>query len=273
MTEISVSQAIEIRKNILIEFDNFCKKNQIQYSLGYGTLLGAVRHKDIIPWDDDIDIIVSRSEFERMEQIRLSGECEGRYRFLTHRTNPEVKTKIGYFVDTDTVTCLAGEEQAYGLHIDIFPVDLLPESSFKRKKLLLQRKILHIILKAKGLHPQVHTGKKKWIRRILKTMALPFNEDRAIERLNKISRNSTERNPNSQGAFVLVEMGDVNTVSPKIFTEYAEYEYGGRFYPGVKDSDVCLKAWYGDYMALPAPEQRVLYVNPNVKYYWKNPLV
>ena len=269
MKEISIPEAIQTRKVILSEFDKFCKENQIQYSLGYGTLLGAVRHKDIIPWDDDIDIIVSRSEFDRLEELSKNGKFDGRYVFITHRTNPEIKTKIGYFMDTTTVTCISGEEQPFGVHIDIFPIDILPENSFKRKVLVCRRNFLHYVIKANGLHPQVHTGMKKFVRQIIKFFGSMFNIDRCIDRLNRISRNSNYKNPDGKSGWILVERGTVGRIPANIFDEFGEYEYGGKFYVGVKDSDSCLKAWYGDYMTPPKPEHQVIYVNPNVKYYWK----
>lgn len=271
MKEISVQEAIQLRKIILGEFDNFCKLNNIQYSLGYGTLLGAIRHKDMIPWDDDIDVVVLRSEFDKLETLSQNGGFDGeRFTFVTHRTNPEIKTKIGYYMDTTTVTCISGEQQPFGVHIDIFPMDALPENVLTKALLLCRRKFLHCVIKANGLHPQVHTGMKKYIRQFIKFFGLMFNVDRCIDRLNRISKNSNYEKINEKDGWVLVETGAVGNIPMRVFDEYSEYEYADKKYMGINDSDVCLKAWYGDYMTPPKPEHQVLYVNPNVKYYWKN---
>ena len=59
---INNAQFKKIALEILIDFDNLCRKNNIKYSLAYGTLIGAIRHKGYIPWDDDIDVIMLREE-------------------------------------------------------------------------------------------------------------------------------------------------------------------------------------------------------------------
>ena len=64
MNKLTLKELQEIELNILIAFDKVCRDNEIKYSLGYGTLIGAVRHKGFIPWDDDIDVIMVRKELK-----------------------------------------------------------------------------------------------------------------------------------------------------------------------------------------------------------------
>ena len=74
MKPIDINQMKEIELNILKYVDGICKENNIKYSLAGGTLLGAIRHQGFIPWDDDIDIILVRSEYERLIDILKRGK-------------------------------------------------------------------------------------------------------------------------------------------------------------------------------------------------------
>ena len=65
MKAISQEEIRSIQIAILNSVDAFCRKNNLKYSLAYGTLIGAVRHKGFIPWDDDIDIIMPRPDYDR----------------------------------------------------------------------------------------------------------------------------------------------------------------------------------------------------------------
>ena len=137
LIELTQEQCIEIRKTLLYEFHKYCETHGVRYSLGYGTLLGAVRHGGMIPWDDDIDVIVPRSDFERLNKLNTKNNCLERYQFVSHRNHPEIKTKIAYFIDFNTITETAFKFNEYhGVHIDIYPVDVVPNGCSRKSFLL-----------------------------------------------------------------------------------------------------------------------------------------
>lgn len=104
--------------DVLIAFDEMCKKQNIKYFLFSGTLLGAIRHKGFIPWDDDIDLIVPRNDYNRL--LKNLNVSIGKYHMEQKESDPTF-ISFGEGLDEDS------------LSIDIFPLDALHGSYLKRK--------------------------------------------------------------------------------------------------------------------------------------------
>ena len=119
-----------IQFQMLIEFDRVCRKNNIHYSIDGGTLLGAVRHKGFIPWDDDIDIAMLREDYEKLKTVVNEFDPEICF-FQDHETDPAYRWGYGKLRRTGTVFIRAGQEHINcktGVFIDIFPLDDVPKS-------------------------------------------------------------------------------------------------------------------------------------------------
>lgn len=120
----------------IVYFDTFCRKNDLRFYLLGGCVIGALRHDGFIPWDDDIDIIMPRDDYERM--IRLWKEQEkDNTRFLMLRTDGEVFTGNSFATMIDTSATLVKENQKdidvpHGIVTDIFPMDGCPDNKLRR---------------------------------------------------------------------------------------------------------------------------------------------
>ena len=125
MKEMTLQDVQKVSFDILKDVHSFCELHQIRYSLAYGTLIGAVRHKGFIPWDDDVDIVIPRPDFERFCQEYKSSlgyelyTPEDSYNFLPY-------ARVCDNEHTIVKTNRPWSTEPTGIWIDIFPLDGLP---------------------------------------------------------------------------------------------------------------------------------------------------
>ena len=125
----------KVQVGILHELDRVCKKNGIRYYLAYGTLIGAIRHNGIIPWDDDIDVVVSRSDYEKLMELPAS-EWQEPFFLQSEKTSPNA-CKCFMKLKNSNTTLIEKENQHrdinHGISIDIYPLVNLADDPAKRK--------------------------------------------------------------------------------------------------------------------------------------------
>jgi len=129
LQEISLDHAKKIMLEILIEFDHICKNNNLTYWLDYGTLLGAIRHKGFIPWDDDIDVGMPRDDYEKFLKI-YKNELPFPLFLQTRESDPEYSQYYAKIRNTNTLyieDSEKGKDIKYnqGIFIDIFPLNYI----------------------------------------------------------------------------------------------------------------------------------------------------
>lgn len=133
MREIGITELKKVQMDILLSVHKFCQSYNISYSLACGTMLGAARHKGYIPWDDDIDIYILRKEYETFTK-NFPSILDNKYIFLCLENNSKWHFPFGKVCDTTTVLQESGNEGNYGVNIDIFPIDNVPEDKQKWEK-------------------------------------------------------------------------------------------------------------------------------------------
>ena len=133
MKEICLEELKKIELEILIYIDKVCKENGLRYSLCDGTLLGAVRHNGFIPWDDDIDIMMPRPDYDKFLDVLRHNE--NRFKILSSEQEDYYYT-FSKVVDSETML----DEYMYqpiadmGVYVDVFPLEGMPSNSAARKK-------------------------------------------------------------------------------------------------------------------------------------------
>lgn len=157
--------AVEL--DLLSEFDRVCKKNNIKYCADGGTLLGAVRHKGFIPWDNDIDVAMLRTEYEKLCSV-AEKEFKEPYFFQTNKTDPGTARGHAQLRNSQTTGMLTIEREMgckfnQGIFMDIFPFDAVPQDREELKKFydkicLKKKKIQSVLWNYQYFYPHIRKG-------------------------------------------------------------------------------------------------------------------
>ena len=247
---------------LLKKLDAFCKKNKIKYFISYGTLLGAVRHKGFIPWDDDIDVSMMRDDFDRFCELIQKDKT---LKFKSFQTDKDYKyyVPIVYDDSVDIVSRNGEKDRIIHPWVDIFPYDGTPNNKLKRKFYLINcyRRLVQINLSA--IDEIVKTKKKgrpfheRAIIAVGKTLKVGkiFNTKKQLYKLDKKFRKYKIENSDYIQCFMA---GDKmkECIEKKYFEPFKDYTFEGHRFPGVNDYDGYLTHFYGDYMTPPPVEDR-----------------
>lgn len=253
MKRIGGSDLKKIQIEILDTVAQFCDANGIRYWLDSGTLLGAIRHKGYIPWDDDIDLGMLREDYDRF--ISCFNESNDRYRVVCIENHPDFYCSFAKVCDTTTVLYEPDENgHKLSVNIDIFVYDNAPDDDRLVKKMYDRRDRLRTISEYKT-DPINRKEKLKSIlqleRRTVCRICFPQNTVRLMaENSKKYADCKTERVGNFT-AYTRM------TCSKRVFDSFVDVEFEGKTYKAPVGYDEWLRSFYGDYMQLPPVEKRV----------------
>ena len=271
----------EMRKKISLEmlayFDRVCRENGVNYSITGGTLLGAVRHGGFIPWDDDVDVFMTRPEYEKIRGFLPDNE---RFILLDRRKIPDYDFVYGRLIDTKTIitespgTLNAGT----GVFLDICIVDGLPNNPLLRKLHIKHMWILTRFRLAarRGVsirEPSIQTYKKKHGRiggrlrligaRILRKFT---THNYWNSRMEMVMSKYPVENATYVGNFA-TQYGKKEQLEKKVFDSYIDMEFEGHQVMACGGYEKYLVSIYGDYTKLPIKNKRKGH-HPGILY-WK----
>lgn len=260
--ELTLQEIRDIQLDILTSIHKICEKHGIRYSLGGGTLLGAVRHQGYIPWDDDIDIMMPRPDYESF--LKIYSE-EGEY--ATQDCHHDDTYFFPFAKVYDQRTYLQELVMRSGVYVDVFPIDGLPD---KEKTEEYHQKLTHIVFKELYFSTKtykIREGNKflLYIKYLLKK-CFYFSREKALQHLEELAH-SYKFDESKYAGCICGRYGVKEHMPTEVFLSYIELPFEGRHYCAIKDYDSYLKAHYGDYMTLPPVEKRVS--NHTNKVFWK----
>lgn len=251
-----------LQLDMLAELDRICRNNEINYVILAGTMLGAVRHKGYIPWDDDADIAMLREDYEKFKKHASEMNPDICF-FQDHTTDPYYRWGYGKLRRTGTTFIRVGQEHIpckTGVCIDVFPLDDIPKSLMGQ---MVQD--FNCFCLRKITWSEVGRLSETGILKAWWTLLSKIPIDWVYDRLSHYTRKSRNNNDNFVRILMFTSLGKLYRKAPlklrygfpkRWILERAEYEFEGHMFYGTKDYDSFLSMIYGDYMQLPPENKR-----------------
>ena len=255
ITDLNEIKALEIE--ILRKFDEFCSEHDLKYCLTGGSLLGAVRHKGIIPWDDDIDVGMFRPDYDKL--LKLAVEMPEDCRLFSIENGDKSARLYGRICDKNYVSVDKYYEESLSNYfgIDVFPLEAVPSdekeyAKFSKKIRLLRRMFIFsnsALFKGNGFLKAY----------ILKPLPIIFCKLIGAKRILKAFRNLIEKIDYDKAEHIALLTGQYteNEQYPKEkYYKLIRLDFEGLKLPAMESYDEYLRRLYGDYMQLPDEAHR-----------------
>lgn len=262
---IEINELKKIQMDILDVVHSYCLQNEIHYALAGGSMIGAVRHGGFIPWDDDIDILIPRIDYDKF--CKSFNDKEKKYKLHCLDNDSKYSYPFAKIEDTRTVLEESVESSNMGITIDVFPVDNCFDSMDESIALVKKISKIKFLYKVKLIKP---TSNNSFVKKIglfvmklflfpfsLRTLALKYDEQ------CKTGKANAKFVANLSWGY------GINEIIPReVIEDYILISFEDRKYNAFKNYDLYLTSVYGDYMQLP-PKNKRHSPHTFTKVYWK----
>ena len=252
---LNLDEMRQIQLELLDRIDEFCTREGITYSLSGGTMLGSVRHKGFIPWDDDIDLMMPRPDYDRFIQT-----FNGVYPHTVaenYYTDPDFPLAFTKVCDTRTTLVQRHNRmKRFGVFVDIFSVEGTPTDEADVPAYIDEFFDLSTKLRKRAPLHRWTTSPLVWLKVVLRRHFYPKSSE-LIEKIDAL-RN---RVPYESAQFVGSIAGGTRRqfhFPAEMFRHFQRVPFEGRMVSCIEDTDSYLKQMYGDYMQLPPEKDRKL---------------
>lgn len=254
--ELSIIKKCEL--NILREIKRICDANNINFILGGGTLIGAVRHKGFIPWDDDIDIAMLRSDYEVF--IKAASDLPDYMVVLSHPAYEKYGEQMTKVMDIRAIfreRFAQNVDIPAGVFVDIFVFDNVPSNQISRMVHRFKNYTLRKMILLANDYNFTKYGWKKEAYKLLQKMIKPF----PVKSLQKAYDKNAQRYNRQKTDKVVSLSGSYGYKKETVPVSYLEdlvfVEFENDMYCAPREYDAFLRSVYGDYMKLPPKEKQV----------------
>lgn len=281
MERLNIKEIQGICLRILNHVDAFCRANKIQYFLDSGTLIGAARNKGFVPWDDDIDIVMPRSDYERFQKEFIDS---AEYKlFAPSRGNSLLPyVRVCEMARTYLVSKSKWTENVTGVGIDVFPLDGAPDSVEEFDKLSLN----YVQLRNRLWRLRASISPRSFANRhFLEATKVAIHTCRRFlfkgyfyrqieTTLNSILKlqEQFDYNDSSMCYYIGVNHGRKKYWRKEWFAESIEMEFCGKQYPVPQGYSERLSAEYGDWRTPPAKSDRINHAAIH-EVYWRENII
>ncbi len=265
ITDIKEMQNIEL--DILKFVDKVCKDNNINYFISDGTLIGAIRHKGFIPWDDDVDITMLRADYEKFLKI-MDETNNDTYKCLhTGDKNSKCSCPFAKVVNSKTMVIEDENNKTHsGIWLDIFPLDnVRDEKTFLKNRKKYARNYIMLRLSAvKKFIPRGISKIKNIMEFILYVPAKIMSNKYWAKKIQKIMIKDNLKDCDYVCRYCCASL---KNIYPKdMFNDYIDVEFEKEHFRTIKEYDAYLTRLYGDYMTPPPKDKQVS--GHSIKTYW-----
>lgn len=269
MKELTKDEFIEWKRiitDVLREFHEICHRNGLTYYAVGGTAIGAVRHKGIIPWDDDIDVAMPRPDYDRFMEICRNQDL-GNYELVSSENRDDYNLSFPKLCNKNTTLVERWDTPCViGLFIDIFPLDGASDDREEMQRMVEKYRKMKNKVEAISTHNtfgeyvSLLLTPKEWGRFVTKTIGFFFRKrykKMLLNRMDKLSRTYPfETSPNVinyAGAYGIRELFKKESLKGEVYS----VPFEDIVIDMMPDVETHLRGIYGDYMQLPPEDKRI----------------
>lgn len=254
MEKLEISEIKRHSLNVLKKIKEICEKENLKYFLTYGTLIGAIRHSGFIPWDDDVDIMMPREDYEKFVTYCINNkEALNPFELFHYKTCKKYIYGIARFSDSNyIIKSHIHKDCGMGIFVDIYPID----AEFRQRdifKVFLLR-MYRVILENKiMLYNKDFKLFKKIKIFLIKILSLPFSRRFILKKMDNLVKKNKYSNSQKVGCV----LWDLDRYHPYILKETISHRFEDDYFAIPKEYDAMLKNTYGDYMTLPVESEQI----------------